>query len=355
MGDGSSACVVQDPAAHFTPGALAGRRLFARSEVGATQHFAIASNTAASITLGQCMSAPPEAALLYHVGGTSGGSPPDWDRIAPGSSTRIWGVSERQGFTSVAGSNVVQVGPDIYDRIAVGDYVMIPNADRLGRQIVLPAPLTARVEARLGGDRLTLSRPAGASQAYAPGYWGAPLADHQISYIDLDFDAFSGAMAVINSSAAAGRASRLGTVLNYQSARSDWRRTGEPPPYGLGDHQFAGPVSRLLPRPLAYAPVIDLTAALAAGDDLALRPTGDALLNAPAPPPAAAREVTLQIESAGGPRRLISFGAHFRSAGPLSVEAPAGAVYVVRFVSDGASWNEASRSGPLVAGGGGGR
>jgi hypothetical protein len=153
----------------------------------------------------------------------------------------------------------------------------------------------------------------------------------------------------MNSSAMAGRTSRLGTVINYASNRPDWRREGEPAPEGGAYSQVAGPLSHSLARELAYAPIIDLTAALDAADALLLRPTGDAVLNAPPPPPGVAREITLQIESAGGAPRTVSFGAGFKSAGPLTLAATPGAVYVLRFVSDGASWNEASRSGPLIS------
>jgi hypothetical protein len=259
----------------------------------------------------------------------------------------VWGPSERQGFSTTTGSAEVKVGPDVYNRIAVGDYVVIPNADRLGRQIVLPAALIARVETRSGGNTLRLNRPAGAAVAYAYGYWGAPLKDRDISYIELDFNAFSGAQALMNSSSVAGRTWRLGTVINYASNRPDWRRSGEPAPEGGVYSQVAGPLGRPLAREVAYAPVIDLTTALDAADALVLKPTGDALLNAPPPPPGVAREITLQIESAGGAPRAVSFGAGFKSAGPLTLTATPGAAYVLRFVSDGTSWNEASRSGPL--------
>jgi hypothetical protein len=355
VGEGSSGCMIEDPTARFTPGALAGRRLFLRIEGGATVHYAIAANSATSVTLAGACPGALGPRLLYHIGGVSGSGPPDWEAGPPGGSTLAWGPSARQGFTTTAGSPEVKVDPDIYGRIAVGDYVVIPNADRLGRQIVLPAALIARVVGRSGGDTLTLSRPAGADIAYAYGYWGAPLRDHDISYIDLDFNAFSGALALINASAAGGRTWRLGTVVGYASPRPDWRRAGEPPPQGGVYSQLAGPLGHPLARQLAYAPVIDLTGALDAADALALKPTGDAVLNAPPPPPGVARELTLQIESAGGAARTVSFGANFRSTGPLVVAPAPGAAYVVRFVSDGVTWNEASRSGPLPAGAGGGR
>jgi hypothetical protein len=346
VGAGSTACTVQDPDAHDRAGAWQGRALFVRSEVSAIEHHTIAASKPSSVSLAadDCVHGPIGAYPLYHIGGHSGSEPPDWDAVKPGASTRVWGAGVRQGFSTTAGSATVKVGSDISGRIAVGDYVVIPNADRVGRDIVLPAALIARVAAR-SGDTLTLSKPAAAAVDYAFGYWGAPLRDRDISYIDLDFDAFSGAQALMNSSAAGGRTSRLGTVINFASARTDWRRENEPAPGG-GAHQFAGPVSRVLARPIAYAPAIDLTAALAAGDDLLLQASGDAVLNAPRPPPGVAREVTLQVESAGGAQRTILFGANFKSAGPLMVAPAAGAVYVVRFVSDGVSWNESSRSGP---------
>lgn len=353
VGDGSSGCVIQDPGAGLAPGTLAGKRIYLRIEIGATAHQTIASNTATSVTMADgCSKGSPGPNLLYHVSGVSGSAPPDWAAAPPGHSTLVWGASSRQGFSTSAGSAEVKVGPDIYDRIAVGDYVVIPNADRLGGVIVLPAALIARVEARSGGDTLRLSRPAGASVAFAYGYWGAPVRDHDVSYIDLDFNAFSGAQALMNSSAVAGRTWRLGTVINYASNRPDWRRDGEPAPEGGVYSQLAGPLGRPLARQIAYAPVIDLTAALDAADAIVLRPTGDAVLNAPAPPPGVAREITLQVEAAGGAPRTVSFGAGFKSAGPLTVPAAPGAVYVLRFVSDGSTWNEASRSGPVTAGAG---
>ena len=350
VGEGSRGCVIQDPGAGLAPGAWAGRRIYLRIEVGATVHQVIAANTATSVTMAEgCSKGSPGGALLYHISGTSGAAPPDWAAARPGASTLVWGASARQGFSTAAGSAEVKVGPDIYDRIAVGDYVVIPNADRLGRVIVLPAALIARVEARSGGDTLRLSRPAGATMAYAYGYWGAPLQDHDISYIELDFNAFSGAQALMNSSAVAGRTLRLGTVINYASNRPDWRRDGEPAPEGGVYSQLVGPLGRTLAQPVGYAPVIDLTAALAAADALVLKPAGDAVLNAPPAPPGVAREITLQVESAGGAPRTVSFGAGFKSAGPLTVTAAPGGVYVLRFVSDGATWNEASRSGPLTS------
>ena len=351
LGPATTACVIDDPAAHYATNALAGRRLFVRAEIGATQHHSIASNTATSVTLAgeDCIRGAPRAFQLYHVGGLSGAEPPDWQSAKQGASSLSWGASSSQGFSTTAGSAEVKVGSDIYDRIAVGDYVVIPNADRLGQQIVMPAALFARVEQRAGGDTLRLSRPAGASMAYAYGYWGAPLKDRDISYIELDFNAFSGAQALMNSSAVAGRTSRLGTVINYASNRPDWRRDGEPTPEGGVYSQVVGPLGRPLARKIAYAPVIDLTPALDAADALVLRPTGDAVLNAPAPPPGVAREITLQIEAAGGGPRTVSFGAGFKSAGPLTLTATPGSVYVLRFISDGESWNEASRSGPLTS------
>jgi hypothetical protein len=352
VAESSDDCEIDDPDAHLAPGTLAGRRIFLRSEAGGTKHLAIASNTASGITLaGACPKGSRGRFLLYHVGGVSGAAAPDWAAAKPGASTLVWGASSRQGFTTTAGSAEVKVGSDIYGRIAVGDWVVIPNADRLGRQIVFPAALFARVEALSGGDTLTLSRPAGAAIDYAYGYWGQPVRDHDISYIDLDFNAFAGAQQLINASAAAGRTFRLGTAIDYASARPDWRRAGEPPQPGGVYSQFAGPVGRVLARQLDYAPVIDLTAALDTGDALLLQPTGDAVLNAPPPPPGLAREVTLQIETAGGASHTVSFGANFKSAGPLQLTATPGATYVVRFVSDGEAWNEAGRAGPNVANG----
>lgn len=351
VGEGSSGCAVEDPAAGLAPGAWAGKRLFLRADIGAAAHYVIAANTAGAVTLApRCPPPAAAAGLLYHIGGLSGAAPPDWNAARPGATTLAWGAIARQGFTTVAGSNEVKVGSDIYSRIAVGDYVVIPNADRLGRVALLPAALIARVEAMDGGGTLRLSRPAGAAVAYAPGYWGAPLRDGDISYIDLDFNAFSGAQSLMNSSAAAGRTQRLGTVVNYASPRPDWRRAGEPAPDGGVYNQIEGPISRPIARRLAYAPVIDLAAAIDASGDLVLTATGDAVLNAPPPPPGAARDLTLQIESAGGAPRTVAFGANFKSAGPLTVAPTPGAAYVVRFVSNGVSWNEASRSGPLVAG-----
>ncbi|HEY1426507.1 MAG TPA: hypothetical protein VGF50_07535, partial [Caulobacteraceae bacterium] len=350
LGQGTSACVIDDPGAHLQPNTLAGRRAFVRHETGGAEHLVIASNNPTSITLSGCMKAPPTTFTLYHVGGVSGAKPPDWGAAKAGGSTMNWGAAARQGFTTTAGSDEVKVGSEIFGRIAVGDYVVIPNADRLGQQVVLPAALIAKVEARTGGDTLKLSRPAGASVAYAPGYWGAPLRDGDISYIDLDFNAFTGAASLMNSSAASGRTLHLGTVINYASPRPDWRREGEPAPGGGVYNQLAGPLSRTMARPISYAAVIDLAPALDASDDLVLSPAGDALLNAPPPPPGSARELTLQVEQGGGGPHTIAFGANFKSAGPLVVAAAPGAAYVVRFISDGTSWNEASRSGPLTAG-----
>ncbi|HEX3406640.1 MAG TPA: hypothetical protein VHS81_05330 [Caulobacteraceae bacterium] len=350
VGDGSHDCVIEDLDAHFTPGTLTGRRIFLRIEAGGTVHFTIAANTATSVTLaGGCPKGSPGHYLLYHVSGVSGAEPPDWTTARPGASTMVWGAGSGQGFTTSAGSPQVKVGSDIYSRIAVGDWVVIPGADRLGRKIVFPSALFGRVEARTGGDTLTLSRSAGAAVANAYGYWGAPLRSHDVSFIDLDFNAFSGAQQLMNASAAAGRTSRLGTVIDYTSPRADWRRSGEPPPPRGVYSQLAGPVGRVLAKRLDYAPAIDLTAALDSGDALMLQPTGDAVLNAPAPPPGLAREVTLQIETAGGAAHTITFGANFKSAGPLQLTATPDATYVVRFVSDGETWNEASRAGPNAA------
>jgi hypothetical protein len=139
-------------------------------------------------------------------------------------------------------------------------------------------------------------------------------------------------------------------VINYSSNRPDWRRGGEPAPEGGVYSQVGGPLGHPLASQVAYAPVIELAAALDTADALVLTPTGDAVLNAPPPPPGVAREITLQIESAGGAPRTVSFGAGFKTSGPLTVTATPGAVYVLRFVSDGATWNEASRSGPNIAG-----
>jgi hypothetical protein len=351
VGAGSTACVIQDPAAHYAPGQWAGYRLFTRVDGGGTPHHVIASNTATTITLrpDDCLPGAPFDGQLYHIGGVTGAAPPAWDVVKPGGSSLSWTAASGQGFTTAAGSGSVKVGSDIYARIAVGDYVVIPNADRLGVDIRLPAALIARVEAKTGGDTLTLNRKAGADVAYAYGYWGAPLVDHQISYIDLDFNALSGALAVMNSATAQGRTLGLGTVINYATSRPDWRRAGEPPPAGGVYSQLSGPVGHPLAATLTYAPVIDLAPAMDTADDLVLTPTGEATLDAPAPPPGSARELTLQIESAGNGAHAIRFGANFKSAGPLIVQGPRGAAWLLRFVSDGASWNEASRSGPDIA------
>ncbi|HEY1749889.1 MAG TPA: hypothetical protein VGG29_01410 [Caulobacteraceae bacterium] len=363
VGPGSTACVIQDPGARYAPDQWAGYALFVRSDTGATQHQRIASNTATAVTLapGGCFKGTQTVRNAYHIGGFSGAVPPAWDSVRPGGSTQAWGAGG-QGFTTTAGSNAVKVGADIYGRIGAGDYVVIPGADRVGVRLKLPAALIAKVEAKAGGDTLTLARSAGADVAHGYGYWGAPLADGRISYIDLDFNALTGALSVANSAMAQGRTLGLGAVSNYASGRPDWRRAGDRPAAGGAYHpnvrggiynQVLGPVGRVRAAALTYAPAIDLTAAMDAADDLVLTPTGDAVLNAPVPTPGLARELTIQLESAGGGPRTVRFGANFKSAGPLAVQAPQGAAYIVRFISDGVSWNEAGRSGPDLPDGGG--
>lgn len=97
--------------------------------------------------------------------------------------------------------------------------------------------------------------------------------------------------------------------------------------------------------PAPQTAVVDLTPLLTTGNLVPHSPARDATFSAPSP--VAGQELTLVITTVGTAPRTIGFGTGFRSMGPLVTGTAPSKVYVVKFISDGAAYNEVSRTGPM--------
>lgn len=369
---GSTTSVIQDSTASYTINQWAGYTLWFRYSNGFIESHTIASNTATSITLSTPVAVLPNATNLYHIGGQTGGSPPSWDSAPQGNSTYQWGSG--LGFTTTANSAVVGVDSGILTSangnvaIAANQYVVIPNADCLGAGPQAGGALIAKVlSVNMGAQQITLNKKACYTVTAVFGYWGAVLSDNNITYIDLDFNAFIGGNIatqegkLINSYSSGGRWLALQSVFNYQNPRLDYMRAFEPnvpelagtggfanPPQTYG---FYGAVLRGA-VPVTPAASIDLTNYILTANYLTLTPTGDTVLNASTPPTTTtAEDFTLIITTSGTNSYNINFGTNFSSAGTLATGTVSGVSYAVLFTWNGVvgKWQEIARGATGIA------
>lgn len=300
--------------------------------------------------------------------GTTGSSEPDWKAAPRGRSLPLG----RRGVSIDAGASLLRGG---FDRggPAAGDTVMIPGAGAGG------VALIAQAGGAQGGG-VTLSAPAQTAVSGGRAYFGRTIQDGGVRWLEVDYDAIRGAHCV-NVSTGAGRTRACAVYRDCLFARPDWLRLEvedawpaeiewQRMPMVIDNVQVSAgfnkpqlphnpftddPAAALASFSLAAAPAlmrtaqppdvarIDLTELLRSGNLVPLTVRRDLTLDAPAV--SAGQELVLMATSAGA--YSVRFGSRFRSAGPLSMGATSGKLFTLRFVSDGASLVEISRSGPL--------
>lgn len=360
MTAGSTSCVIQDSAASYTTNQWAGFVLYGRAAFGNVEHHVIASNTATSITLtgGDCLSFTPTTANLYHIAGLTGGSAPNFDGASNGSfstplNTAGW------GFTTTAGSNVVVSNQAT--NISNNQYVVIPNADCLGAAPKWPAALIAKVT-NVSGTNITINRNACFNATDLPGYWGTSFTDNQIKYIDFEFNAMIGGLTNKNIYTPLGRILNPGELISYGAFRQDYLWPTQILGIGVVNSFPSGDFNRpayanlsngyqfrALSQALTQAATIDLTLALAQGNDVTYTPSGNATLNAPAPQANTASEFFLSIVTSGTTPYTITFGSNFNSVPAFTTGAVSAVTTVFHFYNDGTNWNLVNHSSTLTA------
>lgn len=365
----SSGLVLTDNAASYTVNQWVGFDLHWRfGSNGFTFHCPITANTATTITVqtGCNGGALPAvvASTMYHIGGFSGASQPNWDS-ASGGHHEFAGTN--QGLYTQAGSNQIAIGSVEFGRINVGDYVVIVNGDQIAPTGVqaIAMPFYAKVTAKsnspcaFGGavptcitvnKNATLTAGSVTFGLSALAWYGTPISDGNLSWIEIPYSIVQGGF-VISDLQGNGQISPNArtTVVNFQNSRPDWFDTtsfsgGGANAAAAVANMFSGTLSAALCQPLANGATINLALWLPSCSALPYTPTQSATLNAPAPPPGAAQQFDLLITTSGTTSYTITFGSNFTANGVLNTGTVSGAVWTVRFISDGTTWREAWRS-----------
>ncbi|MDB5439638.1 MAG: hypothetical protein JWM33_2065, partial [Caulobacteraceae bacterium] len=320
----------------------------------------------------QGLGKPGQAGRTYVCvqAGSTGANEPNWQAAPRGRSLQLGrrGVSIDSGASLLRGA-LDRGGP------AAGDMVVVPGAGAGGLALIAQA-------GGAQGGAVSLSTPAAAAINGGRAYFGRPIQDGSVRWIEVDYDAIRGAHCV-NVSTGAGRTRGCAVYRDCLFARPDWLRLEDEDPWpaevewwrtpmvidnvqvsaGFNKPQLPhnpftdDPAAALTSFSLAAAPPlvrtaqppdaarIDLAALLRTGNLVPLTVRRDLTLDAPVLP--AGRELVLMATSAGGAVRRLRFGEGFRSAGPLATGAADGKVFTLRFVSDGQALIEISRSGPI--------
>lgn len=364
-----TSCTITDSSANYTTNQWAGYELFVRNFAGSTYEALIASNTPTTITVSPCYSFGTipggDTGALYHVGGLTGLSAPAWDSATVGGEAleAVQG-DNGGGFATTAGSDSVTVDGSIVasggatPQLVVNDYVMIPGADCLGSgPYQFNGALFAKVT-NVSGLTLTLNKSAcntvpGPTNTTGMGYWGAGVTDGQMTWMNLDFDAFQGSLnSTLKGYSAGGRIYGFANADNYQNQRLDKQRPDNPQPpkiaggYGTPPsfNQIAGVLNRGCTAVTA-ASTIDLSTYLQEADCLTLTPTGNETLEVLSnlPTPVSMRQVTLFIVTSGTSSDTLTCSTHMTCNGTLATGTVSGVTFPWVFQWNGTAWQETSR------------
>jgi hypothetical protein len=196
---GPSQTVFTDPnSPGYTVNQWAGYTFQFRFSNGFTAAFAIASNTANTITTTQPLGTTYDVQASYKITGTSAATRPNFGSAPASFSTPLQGVGLQ--FTTTASSNLVSIGSQLSLVFNVGDYVVIPRASQVTAPNggwTIPCALIAKItNVSHAGNvyTLTLNKNASVSLTDTPGYWGGGIADgtQGMKWMVIDFDAFVG-------------------------------------------------------------------------------------------------------------------------------------------------------------------
>lgn len=377
--------VLTDSGAAYTVNQWVGFELYIRfgdsvNDLGFTQRCPIASNTATTITVTaseNCTggSLPAlQTGMLYHIGGHSSGVEPNWDGATAGFSAQSEFTGD--GFYTLAGSNQVGTGNEA-SQISVNDYIMVPLADQIAPSgaSAVAMPLYGKVTVKSGSscaafsgitNCLTINKNAAftlgtsAAQIGAFGYYGTPITDGDIKWIDLEFDVAQAAHIIKNFNTTAGKIGatngRYGDISGFIYGRTDWADTtynsgglsSGAPPSQITANMTQGQLLNRLCGPLTNSTSVDITNFLNNCSEIPWTPTQNTSLYAPAPSTVGAQQFDLLITTSGTSAMAVQFANNFTSQGTLNTGSTNGAAFTIRFVSDGTTWREAWRAPSLV-------
>ena len=352
VGAGSTDTVIQDPTASYSTNEWAGYDLLCRFSNGYTSIGTIASNTATTIT----MTAPLQFGCgtagngeLYHIAGLTSGTPPDFDNASTGYAiTALYDTG--YGFNTTAGSANITFQDAV---LTVGQYVVIPNADCLGSSPVYPSALIAKVTVA-SAPNYTLNKNACFTVGGGAGYYGTGFSDGEVTWLDLEFNAFGGGNVgepsgyLDNVYANFGRVNVI-SYKNLYVSRSDFLQPGAPAQSNPANINAAP--QNFLPGPFSSTAVsvtpgstIALGNYTTAGNYLRWTPAQSETINFPAPSSTLAQEITLEIITSGTNSYTLTCGTNATCPATLATGTTSGAQILWRFVWNGISWVELSRA-----------
>lgn len=307
------------PPANLTPAAYDGKLIWRRfGSNGFLEDRGITSNTASQIVPGSAMSAITTG--LFRVAGLGGALAPNWDAAAAGHEIRVLGPG--YGYNTTIGSNVVRTNNA--NLHVVGNWVMIPEADLLVHNgLSWPLPLYGKISAIDNvAHTITLTdafgNPKNAAAAVVDkiGYWGAGVADGDLTWLPVDFDVVSGCM-LENCAFPNGRGSFIMAAKRVQWTRADWQRTDIAQDLNTspaGSSMSVEAPSFLLPAPTAGVNgATDISNYFGKVRAKSLSITGDVTLNLLTPPSTAHfRELDLLLITNAA--HTVSFGTNMKGA-----------------------------------------
>lgn len=344
----STTTKIVDPAAAYVVNAWVGFRLHFRFSNGFTEHHVISSNTATEIFLvGDPLSSPPNSLCLYHIGGITAAVAPNFDAATGG--YLVFSGGALTGFTIAAGSNQLTCGSQVTP-IGIGDYVVIPQAGQLfATGAGLRAPLIARLLA--GANPYTISDAATVAINSGAGYWGTPLVDNQVSYIEIPYANLNGALGVSNTYLQSGMFYNFGSMVHCSANAIKFVGDQYNVPITTFTFDYRGNKEYRVADTITPAGVIDLTTNLSKADILTFTPDQNTTLNAPLPTATMSRRFSIHITTSGVVSFNITFGTNFISTGVLATGGVSGKIFVVTFENPGIrgdlTWHEVSRIGPM--------
>jgi hypothetical protein len=351
---GTGTNVIQDATASYTVNQWVGYVVQVRfGSNGFFNHCGISANTATSVTIDPACSYTLSSESLYKIVQVTGGSPPAWDSAPSGNIGNFIG-SAPYGFTTHVGSTCVDVGPDIYGGISVGNYIAVPNAAQIApvSGVIFPNILMAKVSAKSttaclggGGNSVTVNRAAAYALNNVAGYYGATISDNGIQFLEIPFDAISGGNVISDVYVGAGKVGAA-TMSRVGVLRNDWQdplfNSAITPGQRIQNYS-AGATTQAQCASITPAATIDLTNAMLSCNYVIYQPTSNTTINAPLPP-GGTQEFTLVIQANSTNNYTITFGTNFVSNGVLWTGVNGSAYFTVVFRSDGSVWREASRS-----------
>jgi hypothetical protein len=234
LGDPSgSTTLVVNPSATWTTNQWAGFLVWERF----TNGFALATSLVVSNTATTATVTPlglTSAGRQIKIAGVAGSSPPSWDSAPAGHSTPPV-PGNGQGFTTVANSNVVNIGSDI--TVSIGDYVVIPGAWSLAQAGESQTSALIGKVTNTGAGTITLSRAATQVVTDAPGYFGTSISDGNFNWLDIDSDALVGLIKGDAIFSPYGRVRQCGPLDAMSLGRPDWYR-GDVPATGFNSRSY---------------------------------------------------------------------------------------------------------------------